>query len=79
MFNFDVIDALEAVVIFALIAAFVWRDGRPAFAYIAAAFIGIGAVIFTIRNGLSDAGYLWALALALLILGFVRGLMPTKS
>jgi hypothetical protein len=76
--DFDPIDALGFVVIFAVIAAFTWRDGRAAFAYICAAFIGISAAIYTIRNGLSDAAYLWALTLALLILGFVRGLMPTK-
>jgi hypothetical protein len=76
--DFDPIDALGFVVIFALIAALAWRDGRPAFAYVCAAFIGFNAAIYTIKSGFSDAGYLWALALALLILGFVRGLMPTK-
>jgi hypothetical protein len=78
MLDFDAIDALEAGAIFAIIGTFAWWDGRPAFAYICAAFIGFNAAIYTIKNGFSDAGYLWALAVALLILGFVRGLMPTK-
>jgi len=76
--DFDLIDALGFLVIFAVIAAFTWRDGRAGVAYASAAFIGISAVIYTITNGLSDAGYLWVLALALLVLGFVRGLIPTK-
>jgi hypothetical protein len=78
MIDFDPIDALAFVFIFAVIAAFTWRDGRAGFAYASAAFLGISAAIYTIRNGLSDAGYLWALVLALLVLGFVRGIMPTK-
>jgi hypothetical protein len=79
MFEFDAIDALEAGAIFAIIGTFAWWDGRPAFAYIFAAFSGVGAAIYTIRNGFNgDAVCAWALVLALLVLGFVRGLMPTK-
>ena len=77
--DFDPIDALEATFIFAVIAALTWRDGRPAFAYISAAVSGAGAGLYTIKNRFnSDAGIAWALVLALLVLGFVRDLIPTK-
>jgi hypothetical protein len=78
--DFDPIDALEAAFIFAVIAALTWRDGRAAFAYIAAAVSGAGAALYTIRNGFNnDAGIAWALALALLILGCARHLTQSKT
>jgi hypothetical protein len=81
MSHFDPVDALEAIFIFAVIAALTWRDGRGGvLAYVAAAFSGIGAAIYTFRNGFTgDAGYAWALVLALLVLGCARDLMPTKT
>jgi len=78
--DFDAIEALEAVFIFAVIAALTWRDGRGLIAYLAAAFAGAGAAIYTARNGFtSDAGYAWALVLALLVLGSARDLTRTKT
>jgi thiamine transporter ThiT len=78
--DFDPIEALEAGFIFAVIAAFTWRDGRGLIAYLAAAFSGAGAAIYTIKNGFnSDAGIAWALVLALLVLGCARDLTRTKT
>ena len=80
MLDFDAIDALEAIFIFAVIAAITWHDGRAAIAYLSAGFTGIAEAIYTIRHGFtSDAGYTWALILALLVLGCVRQLIPTKT
>jgi hypothetical protein len=39
MLDFDAIDALEAIFIFAVIAGVTWHDGRATIAYLAAGFV----------------------------------------
>jgi hypothetical protein len=61
-----------AAILFISIALAAWRIGSIV-AYMMAWFIGIGALLYTIVNGLqNEIGYVWAMTAGLFFVGFLR-------
>ena len=64
--------ALETAILFLMGVVCAWWAGAS-IAYLLCGLMGVGAVSYTIANGLyGDAGYMWLLTIALLVTGYLR-------